>query len=154
MRLAAVVRILTGILFVAEGLSKVTGDFVTGEFAKEVPKIAARSFPFWRHFLEAVVVPHAAVFAWVVALGELAVGLGLVVGLLTRVAAAGGALLMLSIALGLAKPGAGAAWDDWITEGLTPKFACLLLLMLFAADAGRVWGFDGGRRKSPRGKAA
>jgi uncharacterized membrane protein YphA (DoxX/SURF4 family) len=154
MRLAAVVRILTGILFVAEGLSKVTSDFVTGEFAKEVPKIAARSFPFWRHFLEAVVVPHAAVFAWVVALGELAVGLGLVAGLLTRVAAAGGALLMLSIALGLAKPGAGAAWDDWITEGLTPKFACLLLLMLFAADAGRVWGLDGGRRKSPRGKAA
>ena len=154
MRLAAIVRILTGILFVAEGLSKVTGDFVTGEFAKEVPKIAARSFPFWRHFLEAVVVPHAAAFAWVVALGELAVGLGLVVGLLTRVAAAGGALLMLSIALGAARPDAGASWDDWITAGLTSKFACLLLLMLFAADAGKVWGFDGRRRKSPRGKAA
>ena len=154
MRLAAIVRILTGILFVAEGLSKVTGDFVTGEFAKEVPKIAVRSFPLWRHFLEAVVVPHATAFAWAVALGELAVGLGLVLGLLTRVAAAGGALLMVSIALGAAMPGAGASWDDWITAGLTPKFACLLLLMLFAADAGRVWGFDGGRRKSPRGKAA
>ncbi len=154
MRLAAIVRILTGILFVAEGLSKVTGDFVTGEFAKEVPKIAARSFPLWRHFLEAVVAPHATVFAWAVGLGELAVGLGLVLGLLTRVAAAGGALLMVSIALGAAKPGAGASWDDWITAGLTPKFACLLLLMLFAADAGRVWGFDGGRRRSPRGKAA
>ena len=154
MRLAAIVRILTGVLFVAEGLSKVTGDFVTGEFAKDVPKIAARSFPFWRHFLEGVVLPHAAVFAWVVALGELAVGIGLLVGLLTRVAAAGGALLMLSIALGQAKPGAGASWDDWITAGLTTKFACLLLLMLFAADAGRVWGFDGGRRKSPRGKTA
>ena len=87
MRLTAIVRILTGILFVAEGLSKVTGDFVTGEFAKEVPQIAARSFPFWRHFLESVVAPHAALFAWAVALGELAVGLGLIAGLLTRVAA-------------------------------------------------------------------
>lgn len=154
MRLTAIVRILTGVLFVAEGLSKVTGDFVTGGFAKEVPQIAARSFPFWRHFLEAVVVPHAAVFAWVVALGELAVGLGLIAGLLTRVAAAGGALLMVSIALGAAKPAAGAAWDDWITAGLTPKFACLLLLTLFAADAGKVWGFDGRRRKASRGKAA
>lgn len=154
MRLTAVVRILTGLLFVAEGLSKVTGDFVTGEFAKEVPQIAARSFPFWRHFLEAVVVPHAAVFAWVVALGELAVGLGLIAGLLTRVAAGGGALLMLSIALGAAKPAAGASWDDWITAGLTSKFACLLLLTLFAADAGKVWGLDGRRRKTPRGKAA
>jgi uncharacterized membrane protein YphA (DoxX/SURF4 family) len=154
MRLTAIVRILTGILFVAEGLSKVTGDFVTGEFAKEVPQIAARSFPFWRHFLEAVVVPHATVFAWVVALGELAVGLGLIAGLLTRVAAGGGALLMLSITVGAAKPAAGATWDDWITAGLTSKFACLLLLALFAADAGRVWGFDGRRRKAPRGKAA
>lgn len=152
-RLAAIVRILTGILFVAEGLSKVTGDFVTGGFARELPQIAARSFPFWRHFLEPVVVPHAAVFAWVIALGELAVGLGLIVGLLTRVAAAGGALLMLSIVLGAAKPGAGASWDDWITAGLTPKLACLLLLMLFAADAGKVWGLDGSRRKAPRGKA-
>lgn len=154
MRLTAVVRILTGILFVAEGLSKVTGDFVTGEFAKEAPQIAARSFPFWRHFLETAVVPHAAVFAWVVALGELAVGLGLIAGLLTRVAAGGGALLMLSIALGAARPAAGASWDDWITAGLTSKFACLLLLALLAADAGRVWGLDGRRRKSPRGKAA
>jgi uncharacterized membrane protein YphA (DoxX/SURF4 family) len=154
MRLTAVVRILTGVLFVAEGLSKVTGDFVTGEFAKEVPQIAARSFPFWRHFLESVVAPHASIFAWTVALGELAVGLGLIAGLLTRVAAGGGALLMLSIALGGAKPPAGASWDDWVTAGLTSKFACLLLLALFAADAGKVWGLDGRRRKAPRGKAA
>ena len=154
MRLTAVVRILTGILFVAEGLSKLTGDFIGGGFAKEVPGIAARSFPFWRHFLEAAVVPHAGLFAWAVALGELAVGLGLVAGLLTRIAAGGGALLMLSIALGAAKPDAGASWDDWITSGLTPKLAFLLLLLLFAVDAGKVWGFDGRRRKAPRGKAA
>ena len=154
MRLTAIVRILTGILFVAEGLSKVTGDFVRGEFAKDLPQIAARSFPFWRHFLETVVVPHASVFAWVVALGELAVGLGLLMGVLTRVAASGGALLMLSILLGSAKPASGASWDDWITAGLTPKFACLLLLSLLAADAGKVWGLDGRRRKAPRAKAA
>ena len=44
--------------------------------------------------------------------------------------------------------------DDWITAGLTPKFAFLLLLLLCAVDAGRVWGLDGRRRKSPRGKSA
>jgi len=154
MRITAVVRILTGLLFVAEGLSKVTGEFVRGGFAKHAAGIAAGSFPFWRHFLEATVVPRAGAFAWVIALGELAVGLGLLAGFLTRIAAGGGALLMLSIALGEAKPDAGAAWDDWITSGLTPKLAFLLLLLLFAVDAGKVWGLDGRRRKAPRGKAA
>jgi len=154
MRLTAIVRILTGLLFVAEGLSKVAGDFVTGGFAKHAATIAAGSFPSWRHFLEATVVPHAGLFAWAIALGELAVGLGLLAGFLTRIAAAGGALLMLSIALGEAKPDAGASWDDWITSGLTPKLAFLLLLLLFAVDAGKVWGLDGRRRKAQRGKAA
>ena len=152
MRLTAVVRILTGLLFVAEGLSKLAGDFVSGGFARHAPAIAAGSFPFWRHFLEATVVPHAGILAWVIALGEFAVGLGLLVGFLTRIAAAGGALLMLSIALGEAKPGPGASWDDWITSGLTPKLACLLLLLLFAVGAG-AWSLDGRRRKAPRRSA-
>lgn len=155
MRTAAIVRILTGLLFTAEGLSKLTGDFVRGGFAKHVGKIAAGSFPFWKHFLETVVVPHADAFGWVVALGELAVGIGLLLGLLTRVASAGGALLMLAIVLGEAKPEAGAAWDDWITSGLTPKLAFLLLVLLCAVNPGKVWGLDGRRgRRTSRGKNA
>jgi uncharacterized membrane protein YphA (DoxX/SURF4 family) len=150
-RIAAIVRILTGLLLTAEGLSKVTGDFVRGGFATEAGRIAAGSFPFWRHFLESTVVPHAGAFGWVVGLGELSVGLGLIVGLWTRVAAAGGALLMLSIALGQARPEARAAWDDWITSGLTPKLAFLLLVLLGAVNAGKVWGLDGPRgRRAPR----
>ena len=149
MRTAAIVRMLTGLLFTAEGLSKVTGDFVRGGFAKQVGRIAAGSFPFWKHFLEATVAPHADAFGWIVALGELAVGLGLITGLFTRAAAAGGALLMLSIALGQARPEAGAAWDDWITSGLTPKFAFLLLVLLCAVNPGKVWGLDGRRGRRP-----
>jgi thiosulfate dehydrogenase [quinone] large subunit len=148
-RVAAVVRILTGLLFTAEGLSKLTGDFVRGGFAKQVGRIAAGSFPFWKRFLEAAVVPHADAFGWVVALGELAVGIGLLAGFLTRIASAGGALLMLSIALGEAKPEAGAAWDDWITSGLTPKLALLLLVLLCAINPGKVWGLDGRRGRRP-----
>jgi uncharacterized membrane protein YphA (DoxX/SURF4 family) len=155
MRVAAIVRILTGVLFTAEGLSKLTGDFVRGGFAKQVGPIAAGSFPFWKHFLEAIVAPHADAFGWAVALGELAVGIGLLAGFLTRIASGGGALLMLSIALGQAKPEAGAAWDDWITSGLTTKFALLLLVLLCAVNPGTVWGFDGRRgRRAARGKSA
>lgn len=146
MRAAAIVRILTGVLFVAEGLSKISGPFVRGGFADQVGRIAAGSFPFWKRFLETAVVPRPGLFAWVIALGELAVGVGLLLGFLTRVAAGGGSLLTLAIALGQARPEKGAAWGDWITSGLTAKFAFLLLVLLFAVDPGTVWGLDGGRR--------
>jgi thiosulfate dehydrogenase [quinone] large subunit len=155
MRTAALVRILTGLLFTAEGLSKLSGDFVRGGFAKHAGRIAAGSFPFWKQFLETTVVPHADAFGWVIALGELAVGVGLLAGFLTRAASAGGALLMLTVALGEVKPGPGAAWDDWITSGLTPKLAFLLLVLLCAVNPGKVWGLDGRRRgRASRGKTA
>jgi len=146
MRIAAIVRILTGVLFVAEGLSKISGPFVRGGFSAHVGGIAAGSFLFWKRFLEVVVVPRAGLFAWVVALGEIAVGTGLLAGFLTRVAAGGGALLTLTIALGQARPDPGASWGDWITSGLTAKFAFLLLILLFAVNPGTVWGFDARRR--------
>ena len=50
---------------------------------------------------------------------------------------------MLTILLGQSYPGRGSdAGIKWITAGLTTKFAMLLLLLLAAADAGRVWGLD------------
>ncbi len=147
MRGAAVVRILTGILFVAEGLSKVTGDFVRGGFADPARRMAASTFPFWKRFLESVVVPHATVFAWMVALGELVVGIALIAGFQTRVAGAAGAVLMLSIALGMARPEPGAAWDDWITAGLTPKLGLLLFALIAFTGAGGAWSVDARRPK-------
>jgi uncharacterized membrane protein YphA (DoxX/SURF4 family) len=153
MRGAAVVRILTGVLFVAEGLSKITGDFVRGGFAEPARRMAAVTFPFWKRFLEAVVLPHAAAFAWVVALGELAIGIALIAGFLTRPAAVAGALLMLSIVLGAARPEAGAAWDDWITAGLTAKLALLLFVLLAATPSGSAWALDARRPRRTRAAA-
>ena len=151
MRGAAIVRILTGVLFVAEGLSKITGDFVRGGFAEPARRMAAATFPFWKRFLESAVLPHATLFAWLVALGELAIGVALIAGFLTRAAAAAGALLMLTIVLGAARPEAGAAWDDWITEGLTPKLALLLFVLLAFTNSAAVWSLDA--RRPRRAKA-
>jgi len=152
MRAAAIVRILTGVLFVAEGLSKITGGFVKGEFAEPARRMAAATFPFWKSFLETVVLPHAALFAWLVALGELTVGIALVAGFMTRTAATAGAVLMLSIVLGAARPEAGATWDDWITSGLTPKLALLLFVLLACTNSAAVWSVDA--RRPRRTKAA
>ena len=145
-RLAALVRILTGVIFVAEGLSKILGEFVHGGFAKSAAGMAKEAWPFWRPMLQNVILPNASIFAWVVAGGELALGIALMLGLLTRLAAICGSLLMLSILLGQSYPGPGAPWDKWITSGLTTRFAILLLLLIAAADVGRVWGLDGRKR--------
>jgi uncharacterized membrane protein YphA (DoxX/SURF4 family) len=152
-RLAALVRILTGTIFVAEGAGKILGPFVRGGFARATTDMLPQAWPFWRALLRSFVLQHAPVFGWVVAIAELAVGVVLLLGLWTRTAAAVGAVLMLSILLAQSDPGAGASWDKWITAGLTTKFALLLLLLLAAADAGRLWGVDarrgpgvGGRR--------
>jgi uncharacterized membrane protein YphA (DoxX/SURF4 family) len=152
LRVAAFVRILTGALFTAMGVWKVLGPFRSG-FGKGVEGMIRDSWPFWGEFLRSTVIPHSSLFAWVVAAGELAVGIGLLLGLLTRWAAVGGALLMISILLGQTYAGPGASWPTWVSAGLTTKFALLLLVMIAAVDPGRVWGLDAfrrGRRPSRR----
>jgi thiosulfate dehydrogenase (quinone) large subunit len=146
-RIAAAVRIATGLIFIAGGAGKLPGHFLHGGFAASARDMARESWPFWRDFLEWAVIPHAGIFGRVVALGELALGVSLLVGLAVRAAAACGAVLMAAILLGQANV-PGATWDRWITAGLTTKFALLLLVLLFAADAGQRWGLDGRRRKS------
>jgi thiosulfate dehydrogenase [quinone] large subunit len=144
-RLAALVRILTGALFIAEGLGKITGKFVQGGFAKSASGMEAESWPFWKAFLTSVVIPHASLFGWVVAIGELLVGIALLLGFLTRLAAASGVLLLLMILLGQTYV-PGSSWAGWIIAGLTTKFAILLLLSIAAAGHA-AWGVDGRRKK-------
>ncbi len=152
-RTAAAVRILTGVLWIALGWGKATGDFVKSGFAEGAKEMAAGSWPFWKAFLEGTVLPHAGVFGWALALGEIAVGVGLVLGLFTRVAAAGGVALVLSILLGSARGAPGATWDQWVTAGLTAKFTLLLMVLIFAVDPGKVWGLDGRIRRRPKARA-
>ncbi len=152
-RVAAIVRIGTGILFLAEGYGKLTGRFVRGGFEEQAKEIAAKAWPFWSRFLHGVVLPHAAAVAWLVALGELAVGIGLLLGLWTRIAAFGGVLLVFSFLLGQSYV-PGTSWDGWVTAGLTSKFAVLLLALIGAADTGRVWGMDGRARRGKKWRGA
>jgi uncharacterized membrane protein YphA (DoxX/SURF4 family) len=146
----AIVRILTGVIFVAEGASKILGEFVRGGFAKAVREIAAEAWPIWASFLRSIVFPNAGVFGWLFALAELSLGIGLLLGLLTRVASVCGVILMTLILLGQTRV-PGGSWEKWVTAGLTAKFAFLLLWLLFLADAGRIWALDAAlRRGGPR----
>ena len=145
-RTLAFCRILTGVLFAAEGYAKLTGPFVRGGFAAAAAEAVKGAYPFWRPVLRSLVAPHAGAFAWAIALGEALLGVALLLGFLVRAASAAGIALVLAIGLSTAVPGPGSPWAAWITSWLTPG-ACILLLLIFAvSDAGKRWGIDARRR--------
>jgi thiosulfate dehydrogenase [quinone] large subunit len=71
--------------------------FIKGAIAKaNTPSAHADVSGWYVHFLENFVLPHAKAFSIVVAYGELLVGLGLIVGLLTGIAAFFGGVMNVS----------------------------------------------------------
>jgi thiosulfate dehydrogenase [quinone] large subunit len=106
-----------------------------GEFAEGNP------VGWYKEFLEGTVLPNATLFATLQAYGEVVVGIGLVLGLFTSLAALVG--LFLAINYGLA--------TQWMSPGQQGFHLVLFFLMLafFFARAGRTWGLDGwlARRK-------
>lgn len=94
-----VVRLYMAWIWLPAGIEKVTsGEWLFGDgstIAGLVGKaIADPATPSWyASFLQTVVVPNAGLFATLVALGELAVGIALLLGLLTGIAAFFGVLM-------------------------------------------------------------
>jgi thiosulfate dehydrogenase [quinone] large subunit len=94
-----VVRLYVASVFLPAGWAKITsGKWLFGDGSPIQGMVGgAASSPdspgWYSWFLQNVVTPNAGLFATLVALGEFAVGLGLLVGLLTGIAAFGGVFL-------------------------------------------------------------
>ena len=74
------------------------------------------------------------------------IGISLLLGLWVRPASVIGMLFLLNITLASwLDPGHGAPWWRYLGARLDTLPLLLLLIIFFAADAGRVWGFDGRR---------
>ena len=89
-------RIYTGVFFLKYGFGKLTRDDFADGLAGFVSSNLDNSFGFFRPFLESVVLPNKGVFAFLVAFGEFAIGIALIIGLATRYAAAAGAVMVAS----------------------------------------------------------
>ncbi|HZT13688.1 MAG TPA: TQO small subunit DoxD [Candidatus Baltobacteraceae bacterium] len=104
-RWVAFFRIYIGALWFEYGTSKLEPAWAApkGEFY-DASKFAASTVhgPI-RAFIETVVLPHQQIFALLVAFGETLVGISLVLGLLTRIGAAGGMFLSASYFLAQGK---------------------------------------------------
>ncbi len=155
-RALAAVRMVMGAWFAKGVVTKLSlvllGGFLplpaaSGRWHGVMPKllskyIATTPFPWYHDFVTNVVLPHSALFAQLTAFGETAVGLGLLLGLATPVAAVVGLLLVLNY--GIATMGAGSS-----NVGFHLMLATGMLAVLFGG-AWRVWSLDGwiaGRRR-------
>ena len=147
-RAVALLRVVVGAWFVKAMWTKVGWSVAAGVIPyptvsprfigfhpRRVAEFAAGNPIGWyRDFLEGIVLPHAALFATLQTIGEVAVGLGLALGVMTRLAAVIG--LFLALNYGLA-----SQWMSFSQQGLHVLLVTSMIVFL-VTGAGRAWGVD------------
>src|SRR5437879_5843030 len=145
----ALLRIIVGVWFLKAVWTKLTVQLAWGvvpylavspRFIGFQPKRVAEfahgnPVDWYKQFLEGTVLPHARLFAHLQAYGEVAVGLGLLLGLCIGLTALVG--LFLTLNYGLA-----TQWMSFGQQGFHVLLVTSMLIFL-GARAGRVWGLDG-----------
>ena len=146
LRTVAAVRIAASVFFLLFGEYKVAGPgFAHGGFQSYLQDYIANSaVGFYRPVLSSIILPHAVFFGYVVGIVELYVGISLLIGLWVRPASIVGILFLVNMVLATWW-GPGRDVPVWRYFGAELDHIPLLLLLIvfYAADAGRVWGLDG-----------
>jgi thiosulfate dehydrogenase [quinone] large subunit len=133
-RALAALRIAVGMLFLIFAEYKVFGSGFTrgGGFQYWINRFLAEgSYPFMAPILKDFVLPHATPIAFLVAYGELAIGLALVFGVLVRPASICGLIYMLTLLFASNYPGPHALFWQYFGASLEH----LVLALCFAAFA-------------------
>ncbi len=127
-------RIAVGVLFLIFAEYKVFGTQFTlgGGFQHWIQKFLAQgAYPFMVPILRGFVLPHATAIGFLVAYGELAIGLSLVLGLMVRASSVCGMIYMLTLLFSSNYPGAHAPLWQYFGASLDH----LVLALCFAAFA-------------------
>jgi uncharacterized membrane protein YphA (DoxX/SURF4 family) len=141
-RALAFLRIGVGLFFLIFGQYKVFGTQFTlhGGFQFWINKFLEQgAYPFMAPILRGFVLLHATPIAFLVAYGELAIGLALVLGLLVRPASLCGLIFMLTLLFSSDYPGAAAQFWQYFGASLAHSvFAlCFAAFLLGRPDA--IW---------------
>jgi len=121
-RALAILRIAVGILFLIFSEYKVFGTQFTlgGGFQSWINRFLDNgAYPFMVPILRSFVLPHATAIAFLVAYGELAIGIALVLGILVREASLCGAVYMLTLLFSSDYPGPHAAFWQYFGASLS-----------------------------------
>jgi uncharacterized membrane protein YphA (DoxX/SURF4 family) len=127
----SIFRMLLGVAFLLAAVSKISaGDFGTANMLSFLEGKQPDSFPFYLTFVEQVVSTSPMLFA----IGELALGISLLLGAKVRWAAPLGIFMLLNFMF------AKGAYPWQIGAD---QIFIVLLITFFIANAGQRWGFDG-----------
>ena len=152
-RWIAAQRMVVGVWFAKSILTKLgfvlIGGFLplpvaSARWQMVMPKLIAKyaadnPFPWYKHFLLDTVVPSSHVFATLTALGEIGIGLSLLLGLLTPLGAFFGLIQVMFYGMAVQQQSSGQ-------QGFHVILLILMLTFLFAR-AGRRWGLDAWLRR-------
>src|ERR1700756_5111213 len=134
-------RIAVGCLFLIFGQYKVFGTQFTlhGGFQFWINRFLAggEAYPFMVPVLRQIVLPHATAIAFLVAYGELAIGLALVLGICVRTASAFGLAYMLALLLASNYPGHPAKFWQYVGASLDHSVLAFCFLTFIFANSER-----------------
>jgi thiosulfate dehydrogenase [quinone] large subunit len=136
----AALRIAVGVLFLIFGEYKVVGtDFTSGGgFQFWIHRFLDNgAYPFMVPVLRNLVLPHGTAIAFLVAYGELAIGLSLVFGLLIRPASVCGVIYMCGLLFSANYPGPHAPFWQYFGASLDHLVPALCFATFIIGDAGR-----------------
>ena len=132
-------RIAVGCLFLIFAEYKVFGTQFTrgGGFEWWINRFLrdGSSYPFMVPVLQRIVLPHATAIAFLVAYGELAIGLSLVLGILVRTASAFGFVYMMSLLFSSNYPGAHALVWQYFGASLDHSVLALCFLSFLSSHS-------------------
>lgn len=145
-RVLAALRISIGVFFCVFGEYKVFGAEFTlhGGFQDGIRGFltSGSAYPFIRPVLALILAHCATLIAFLVAYGELAIGLSLLVGVFSRLASVFGFVLMLLLWLSGGYPGAHAAfWSFWAASENWTILALCFLVFIFG-ETEKVWSIS------------
>jgi thiosulfate dehydrogenase (quinone) large subunit len=142
-RALAALRIAVGALFIIFGQYKVFGAQFTfgGGFQSWINRflVDQAAYPFMVPVLRGFVLPHGTMIAFLVAYGELVIGLGLVLGLFVRSASVCGIIYMLSLLFSSNYPGPHTALWQYFGAALNHLVLALCFGAFAVGNADRVF---------------
>jgi len=139
----ACLRIAVGVLFLIFGQYKVFSTYFTlhGGFQFWIHRFLENNaaYPFMVPVLKGFVLPHATPIAFLVAYGELAIGLALTLGLLVRPASVAGLVFMLTLLFSSNHPGPDAHLWEYFGASLDHSVLAFCFSTFLIARADSVW---------------